>query len=59
MSTQKEWRCAQCGKLLGKVSKDRLHIRYERGCEYLASLPVSSTCRKCGALNEMVNITSN
>ena len=52
MAHQEDWRCVQCGKLLGRIAEGRLHIRYERGNEYLVALPVTSTCRKCGTLNE-------
>jgi hypothetical protein len=52
MVHRKEWRCVRCGKLLGLLTGERLHIRYERGNEYFATLPVTATCRRCGTLNE-------
>ena len=48
-----EWRCRRCGKLLGLVLSDRLHLRFARQHEYHAALPASCTCRGCGALNEL------
>jgi hypothetical protein len=47
-----DWRCTCCGKLLGQFRGDRLHVRFSRGHEYLASLPAQATCRGCGTLNE-------
>lgn len=48
-----EWRCQQCGKLLGKVEGTRLHLKFGRGYDYLVSLPATSVCRKCHSLNEL------
>ena len=48
-----EWRCSRCGKLLGLISKARIHLRFARGHEYVAGLPVTATCRGCGTLNEL------
>lgn len=58
MVHRNEWRCVQCGKLLGILAGERLHIRYERGNEYLATLPITATCRKCGTLNEQPVMTT-
>jgi len=33
---------------------DRLHIRFARGHEYLVGFPVTSICRSCRTLNELV-----
>ena len=52
-SFDREWRCRRCGKLLGLVIDDRLHLRFARQHEYHAALPASCTCRGCGALNEL------
>ncbi len=52
-SRSPEWRCSRCGKLLGLISKARIHLRFARGHEYLAGLPVTATCRGCGTLNEL------
>ena len=50
-----DWRCLKCRKLLAKLhSPGRLHIRISGGCQYTVSLPVSSTCPRCGTLNEVV-----
>lgn len=48
-----EWRCKQCGKLLGVVDGAHLHIRFTRGHEYLVGFPVTCVCRNCGTLNEL------
>jgi RNase P subunit RPR2 len=45
-----EWRCHECGKLLGVRHGARLHIRLQRH-NYLVSLPVEATCHGCGAKN--------
>ena len=48
-----EWRCKQCGKLLGEVEGTRLHLKFAKGYDYLVSLPATSVCRKCHSLNEL------
>ena len=45
-----EWRCLECGKLLGVRHGAQLHIRLQAN-SYLVSLPVEASCRGCGALN--------
>ena len=45
-----EWRCLECGKLLGLRHGARLQLRYH-GLYYLVSLPVEAVCRGCGARN--------
>ena len=55
MATKVEWRCSQCGKLMGVHSGQRVHIRYQQGHEYLASLPVTGICRHCGTLNDFAD----
>ena len=52
---QKKWRCRGCGRLLGVVLDERLEIRFARGHQYRASLPVSCVCRnpRCNTLNEL------
>lgn len=52
MGRDREWRCKQCGKLLGKIEGDRLHVRFARKHEYLMGPPVTATCWGCGTLNE-------
>ncbi len=49
----KEWRCTNCGKLLGLLRDDRLHLRFARGHEYLVGFPATSVCRGCRTLNEL------
>ncbi|MFO7900228.1 MAG: hypothetical protein R6V58_14355 [Planctomycetota bacterium] len=53
MAARHEWRCDECGKLLGVAEAGRIHIRFSRGHEYIAGLPVSATCRSCHTLNEL------
>jgi hypothetical protein len=55
MSTKLEWRCSQCGKLMGVCNGQRVHIRFQQGHEYMASLPVAGICRHCGTLNDLPN----
>lgn len=49
-----EWRCARCGKLLGVFEDERLHIRFSRGHEYLVGFPITTVCRNCHTLNEVL-----
>lgn len=50
---EREWRCTNCGKLLGVKEGNRLHIRFARGHEYLVGLPTTGVCRCCRTLNEL------
>lgn len=45
-----EWRCVECGKLLGVRHGALLHIRLQRH-NYLVSLPVEASCHGCGTPN--------
>jgi len=45
-----EWRCLECGKLLGVRRGGKLQVRVQ-GQDYLANLPVEATCRGCGQFN--------
>jgi hypothetical protein len=45
-----EWRCLECGKLLGVRHGAQLNIRLQGHC-YLVNLPVEAICRGCGAEN--------
>ncbi len=49
---KQDWRCTQCGKLLGVLKDSRVHIRFARSHEYFVGLPVTGVCRSCGTLNE-------
>jgi phage FluMu protein Com len=53
MKEENEWRCSRCNKLLGVYQDGRMHLRFARGHEYLAGLPVTATCRGCRTLNEI------
>jgi hypothetical protein len=52
VKSNEEWRCSQCGKLLGLQRGQRLHIRFGRSHEYLVSAPATGVCRGCGTLNQ-------
>ena len=46
-----DWRCLECGKLLGVRHGALLHIRLQRH-NYLVNLPVEAVCYGCGADNK-------
>lgn len=50
-TTEREWRCTSCAKLLGVCRDGQMHLRFARGHEYLVGFPVVATCRGCGSLN--------
>lgn len=45
-----EWRCVECGKLLGVRHGARLHIRLQRH-NYVVTLPAEAICPACEAKN--------
>jgi phage FluMu protein Com len=47
-----EWRCTRCDKLLGVGQDGRMHLRFARGHEYFVGFPVVATCRGCKTLNQ-------
>ena len=51
--TPNDWRCTHCQMLLGRRDGDRVHVRFARGHQYVASLPITSVCRSCATLNEL------
>ena len=53
-TSNSEWRCTRCAKLLGVRREGRIHLRFARGHEYLVSLPATATCRGCGILNRAI-----
>lgn len=53
MNREREWRCSRCGKRIGVIQGDRLHIRSVRGHEYLVGFPATCVCRNCRTLNEL------
>lgn len=54
MRKRHEWRCDECGMLLGVLKQDRVHIRYKSlGVDLLVGFPVTCPCRRCHALNEI------
>lgn len=59
MSEQREWRCEECGMLLGVLKQGRLHVRStSQGIDYIVSLPVTCACRACRTLNEIAGPTA-
>jgi len=46
-----EWRCTECGKLLGVAKGNQLHIRVQKNREYMVGYPVTANCHGCGTLN--------
>ncbi|WP_054008827.1 hypothetical protein [Cypionkella psychrotolerans] len=45
-----DWRCLECGKLLGVRRGAKLHVRVQ-GHDYTVSLPAEAICRGCGTHN--------
>lgn len=45
-----EWRCVECGKLLGVRHGAHLHIRLQRH-NYVVTLPAEAVCPACEAKN--------
>lgn len=52
---QPEWRCLECGKLLGQVRDGRLLLRLSRGHTLLVGFPATMACRGCRTLNELAS----
>jgi hypothetical protein len=50
----RDWRCGKCGKKLGVLKQDRLHLRLGR-FEYMVGLPATTACHACRTLNELRN----
>jgi hypothetical protein len=51
MDSQREWRCAGCGKLLGRRKGRRFHINSSSSHEYLTPFPVTGICKWCRTRN--------
>ena len=45
-----DWRCQDCGRLLGKTNGVQMQIR-RKPFDYVVGFPVSATCPGCGSLN--------
>jgi len=58
MTNDFKWRCRGCGHLLGIADGNRLQIRFARGHQYWAALPVTCVCKnpRCNTLNELRRI---
>lgn len=52
ITSNAEWRCTRCDKLLGVGQYGRMHLRFARGHEYFVGFPVVATCRGCRTLNQ-------
>lgn len=50
-TSNSQWRCKRCDKLLGVCMDGQMHLRLGRAHEYLVGYPVVATCRGCGTLN--------
>ncbi len=50
--SEKEWRCRQCGTLLGVQRGPRLHLKYKTA-QFVVSGPVMAICRRCSEINEI------
>ncbi len=50
---EKEWRCRQCGTLLGVERGGRMHLKYKTA-QFVVSGSVMAVCRRCSEINEMV-----
>lgn len=46
----REWRCHNCGRLLGKTNGSQMQIR-RKPLDYVVGFPVLATCPGCGSLN--------
>jgi len=58
LNSEREWRCYECGKLLGHLLDGRLRLRLARGHTYLVGFPATTVCRGCRALNELATASS-
>lgn len=45
-----EWRCHDCGRLLGKTNGIQMQIR-RKPLDYVVGFPVLAICPGCGSLN--------
>jgi len=46
-----EWRCKECGRLLGVEEGEQMHIRVKKRADYLVGYPVTAVCPSCNTLN--------
>jgi phage FluMu protein Com len=52
-STEREWRCRQCGTLIGVERYGRMHLKY-RSAQFIVTGAVTAVCRRCSEINEVV-----
>ncbi|MFI0846581.1 hypothetical protein [Mesorhizobium sp. IMUNJ 23232] len=57
ITSESNWRCMQCDKLLGVCRDGCMHLRFARAHEYFVGFPVVATCRGCGTLNQATATT--
>ena len=50
---EKDWRCRQCGTLLGVERGGRLHLKYKTA-QFVVSGQVMAVCRRCSEISETV-----
>lgn len=50
----REWRCQDCGRLLGKTDGAQMQIR-RKPLDYVVGFPVLATCPGCASLNVTKN----
>ena len=53
LQNEKEWRCRQCGTLLGVERGGRLHLKYKTA-QFVVSGQVMAVCRRCSEISETV-----
>lgn len=53
--TEIEFRCRnrKCGKLIGIIKYERVHLKYSHCPEHHAGFPLTSVCCGCGTHNEL------
>jgi len=51
-SAEKEWRCRQCGTLLGVERGGKMHLKYKTA-QFVVTGPVMGVCRRCAEINEI------
>ena len=53
LQNESEWRCRQCGTLLGVERGGRLHLKYKTA-QFVVSGEVMAVCRRCAEISETV-----
>jgi len=58
---EKEWRCKDCGTLIGIIKNNRITIRFKK-LQYIVELisgSILNICRNCSTINELEFNTAN